>query len=261
LPAADLDLLVRAARGAGEIAQRYFREDGVAQWDKGEGAGPVSEADLAVNAYLAETLRGARPDYGWLSEESEDDAGRLDAARLFVVDPIDGTRSFLDGHRTWAHSIAVVEAGRATAGVVFLPMHDRLYAAARGAGATLNAEPLALCDTPPGKRPTLLSTKASLTPRFWRRPPPRVERAYRPSLAYRLALVAQGRFDGMLTFRPTWEWDIAAGSLIAAEAGAAVTDRHGAPLRFNGPDPRTAGVVVARPALHAALLGAHDPAS
>lgn len=253
----DLDLLIDAARSAGEIALRFDGPE-ARRWDKPDSAGPVTEADLAVNAHLHDKLRGARPDYGWLSEETEDDAARLSASTVFIVDPIDGTRNFVEGGQTWAHSIAIAREGQITAGVVFLPKRDKLYAAELGGGATLNDAPVSAAAATDLAASEILTARFNLEPRYWRGTPPGFQRAYRPSLAYRLALVGQGRFDGMITFRPTWEWDIAAGSLIAAEAGAKVTDRTGAALRFNRADPRADGVIAASGGVHPALADAHD---
>ena len=129
MPERDLSILIHAAREAGKIASGYFGGS-YTQEDKPGGAGPVTEADLAVNVMLEETLRAERPDYGWLSEESEDSATRLRRERLFIVDPLDGTRSFIAGETTWAHSLAIAEEGRVIAAVIYLPMRDRLYAAA-----------------------------------------------------------------------------------------------------------------------------------
>ncbi len=255
---ADLALLIRAARGAGAVAKRFAGRT-ARRWDKPGEAGPVTEADLAVNDYLAETLRNARPDYGWLSEESEDDPARLEAEAVFIIDPIDGTRSFIEGGHTWSHSMAVVRGGQVVAGVVYLPMRERLFAAAAGEGATMNDAPIRSSSCAEFAMAEILATRHSLDARFWRGPVPGFERAYRPSLAYRMALVGQGRFDGMLTFRRTWEWDIAAGALIAAEAGAAVSDREGKPLVFNRPDPRARGIIAAPSPLHAQLVAKHLP--
>ena len=249
MPAHDLELLLAAAREAGEIACRHWRRDPKV-WEKGTD-GPVSEADFEVDAYLKETLRTARPDYGWLSEETPDDPSQRAAARVFVIDPIDGTRAFIGGEATWAHSLAVVEDGRPVAGVVHLPARKKTYAAALGHGATLNGTALRASDRDEIAGSTFLAARASFEPHHWKGPVPQVDRAFRPSLAYRLALVAEGRYDGMLTLRPTWEWDVAAGALIATEAGAQVSDRRGRPLVFNAADPRLDGVLVAGPRLHA----------
>lgn len=253
MPETDLSLLVRAAREAGTVAQGFLGHDLGIRY-KEDDQGPVTKADLAVNAQLERVLRTARPAYGWLSEESADDPHRLGTAATFVVDPIDGTRSFIEGAQTWAHSLAVVEAGTVTAAVVYLPMLDRLYAAALGRGAQLNGTTMTVSDRSDPEGADLLATRPAMEPQHWPGGAPQVTRHHRPSLAYRQGLVAEGRFDGMVTFRPTWEWDIAAGSLILTEAGARVTDARGAPLVFNAPHPQANGMLAANPALHAALL-------
>ena len=117
MPEADLDLIIRAAEEAGRIALAHWRGT-FRHWEKDEGAGPVSEADLAVNAALEQALRAARPDYGWLSEESPEDPRRATAARVFVIDQIDGTRAFIAGEDGFAVAVAVVEDGQPVAGVV-----------------------------------------------------------------------------------------------------------------------------------------------
>ncbi len=259
MPATDLPLLIDAALEAGKIATRYSGAQ-AQRWDKPDGAGPVTEADLAVNAMLEQHLPTARPDYGWLSEETEDTPDRLSRDRVFVIDPIDGTRSFAEGARTWAHSLAIAEKGEVTAAVIYLPLRDLLYAAAKGQGATLNGEPIRIATTATLDDSELLAAKPNLAPHHWRLgQPPAFTRAYRPSLAYRMALVAQGRFDGMLTLRPSWEWDIAAGDLIVREAGGICSDRAGQPLRFNNAHPRLNGVIAAGKPLHDQLSEQLDP--
>ena len=261
MPATDLPLLIDAAQKAGRIATRYSGPQ-AQRWDKPEGAGPVTEADLAVNAMLERDLRAARPDYGWLSEETEDSPDRQSRDRVFIIDPIDGTRSFAEGSRTWAHSLAVAENGEVTAAVIYLPLRDLLYTAAKGQGATLNGVRIQTSGPDDLPEAEILAAKPNLDPRHWTHGDvPDFKRVYRPSLAYRMALVAQGRFDGMLTLRPSWEWDIAAGDLILREAGGRCTDRAGQPLRFNNPHPRLNGVVAAGPALHTQLRARLDPDS
>ncbi|MCV2878873.1 3'(2'),5'-bisphosphate nucleotidase CysQ [Sedimentimonas flavescens] len=246
----DLALLTEAAKAAGEIALGYWKR-GPEAWDKGGGAGPVSEADLAVNAMLERDLRAARPDYGWLSEESADSTERLAAKRVFIVDPIDGTRAFLAHDGGFAHALAMVEDGRAVAGVVHLPALELTYAAALGGPALLNGEPISPSTAQHVEGSTVLTSKLSDDPGHWRRGVPRYRRSLRPSLAWRLCLVAEGRYDATISLRPAWEWDIAAASLIAECAGAMATDRNGSPLRFNRPNAQSNGLVVAAPRLHA----------
>lgn len=247
-------LLLSAAEAGGVIALRYWRRDPKA-WEKDAGAGPVSEADLAVDAALQSALLTARPGYGWLSEETPDDAARLSRDRVFVVDPIDGTRAYLAGEEAFALSLAVATAGRVTAAVVHLPARGLTYAAHAGGPATRNGAVIQASARTELPGADVLTTRAALTPEFWRQGVPDLKRSFRASLAWRLCLAAEGKHDAMLTLRDTWEWDSAAGSLIAERAGCVVTDRHGAALRFNQPDPKAPGVIAAPPALHAALRG------
>lgn len=251
--ARDLTLLREAAETAATIANRYWRTDQIVT-EKAGGAGPVSEGDLAVDRYLRKALTAARPDYGWLSEESDHDPRRAAARRCFVVDPIDGTRAYVGGRTTWALSLAVVEDGRPLAGIVLLPQRGKLYAAAQGTGATLNGAPIRVATAGSADGVQVLAPKTSLAADLWPGGLPDLTRHFRPSLAYRLCLVAEGRFDAMLTLRPTWDWDIAAGVLIAAQAGAGIAAPSGADLRFNTPEARNPGVLVAAPPLLADLL-------
>jgi myo-inositol-1(or 4)-monophosphatase len=261
LPETDLTLLIDAAREAGKIATGYSGKD-ARRWDKPDGAGPVTEADLAVNEMLESRLQAARPDYGWLSEETEDNNDRLGQDKVFIIDPIDGTRSFVEGSSTWAHALAVAEKGIVTAAVIYLPLRDLMYVAATGQGAYLNDRAIAPSQPVELESADILAARPNMEPKHWKRAEvPAFQRSYRPSLAYRLALVAQGRFDGMLTLRPSWEWDIAAGDLILREAGALCSDRHGAPLRFNNPHPKVNGVVAAGKTLHQQISAALSPDS
>lgn len=246
-------MLLRAAEAAGHEALRFWRQKPRA-WEKADDAGPVSEADLAVDAVLRHGLGRARPDYGWLSEETPDDLARLGREQVFVVDPIDGTRSFLEGEESFAISLAVVTAGRVTAAVVHLPARRLTYAAHRDGLATRNGTPIRASHRDALAGAEVLTTRASLSPADWPGGVPSVRRSYRPSLAWRLCLAAEGQFDAMLTLRDTWEWDGAAGSLIAERAGCAVSDRHGAALRFNRARPLVAGIIAAPPALSEQMM-------
>ncbi|SIS84942.1 myo-inositol-1(or 4)-monophosphatase [Roseivivax lentus] len=246
MPETDLELLLRAAERAAETATRFIGGP-LGTREKADGQGPVTAADIAVNDVLEDILRSARPGYGWLSEESDHDPLRLSSPATFIVDPIDGTRSFIDGADTWAHSLAVSENGQITAAVVFLPMRDKLYEAAKGTGARLNGQPIAPSARSEIVGAEVLATKPNIDPRHWPDGPPAFRRSHRPSLAYRMCLVADGSFDAMLTFRDAWEWDVAAGALILAEAGAQVSDRAGGELRFNTERAKTDGIVAGGP--------------
>jgi myo-inositol-1(or 4)-monophosphatase len=253
LPARDLALLTDAAREAGRIALRYWRREPKV-WDKGGEHGPVSEADLAVNDMLKLVLLAARPEYGWLSEETPDSPARLDCESVFIIDPIDGTRAFIAGEETFSHSLAVAHKGRVTAAVVFLPALDRIYTASETAPPLRDGQPMATSRRERLEGADILTTKANMAPEKWPGGVPDLHRSFRASLAYRLCLAGEGRHDGMLTLRPAWEWDIAAGSLIAEKAGAVVTDQQGAALKFNTAVARADGVLALPPALHAEAL-------
>jgi myo-inositol-1(or 4)-monophosphatase len=218
----DLPLLRDAAREAGVIAMRYFGNSPQV-WMKG-GTSPVSEADHAADAYLRATLLAARPDYGWLSEETVDDPVRLSARRTFVVDPIDGTRGFLEGQRTWCVSVAVVEEGRTLAGVLECPAMDETYWALPGQGAFRNGRRIGVRTLGDKAEISGLKQLIDLLPSDWQK---RLVRApYSPSLAYRLAMIANGTLDATFVKPNAHDWDIAAADLILREAGGQLLDPH-----------------------------------
>lgn len=247
----DLALVRHAAELAGDIALRHFgRAPRV--WDKGQGQGPVSDADLEIDAALRALLLGARPDYGWLSEESPDTPDRLTKQHLFIVDPLDGTRAFLEGQDGFAHPVCVVKDGVPVAAAIRVPRLGQTYSAALGHGAFCNDTPITVSSNL--HQPTVLAARNQFDVGNWPGGVPDVMRHFRPALAWRMALVADGAFDAMLTVKPAWHWDIAAGALLVAEAGGIATDAQGAPLRFNTPDPRADGVIAANFGLHQQLM-------
>ena len=243
----DLPLLAEAAREAGAMMLAMRGACGVR--GKADGS-PVTDADLAVDAHLRERLLAARPDYGWLSEETADTPERLGRRRVFVIDPIDGTTAYIRGKPWFCTSLAVVEDGEPTAAAVFAPELGELFLAARGRGATLNGARLRCAAAPGFAEARVVGDPDLLRPPVW--PAWAVER--RNALAYRLALVAAGRFDATVSPSSKREWDIAAGALLCTEAGAAVTDAQGAALRFNTPEARTPGLVACAPALLPLIL-------
>jgi myo-inositol-1(or 4)-monophosphatase len=236
----DLDLIATAAAEAASIAMRYFgRKPEV--WLKG-GTSPVSEADLAVDRFLREGLLAARSDYGWLSEETADNPDRLAARRSFIVDPIDGTRAFIDGRDTWGVSVAVVEDGRPLAGVFACPAKRETFSARLGGGAWLNGRRLAVAEA--GAAPRIGG------PRKWTDQAPKAVREamrtvpYIPSLAYRVAMVAAARIDATFVKPNSHDWDLAAVDLILGEAGGMVLNSRGERPYYGGPNP-THGALVA----------------
>lgn len=235
----DLRLLEEAAREAGRIAMRYFRQSPEV-WMKG-GTSPVSEADFAVDHYLRDTLTAARPDYGWLSEEMTDDHRRLSSRRTFVVDPIDGTRGFLDGSRSWCVSIAVVDRGEPVAGVLECPARNQSFTASAGCRARLNGKVIRVGEA--GVRPRVAGNKAMIDamPEPWRSAFSRVD--YVPSLAYRVAMVASGEIDATFVKPNAHDWDLAAADIILRQAGGAILMPAGEQPRYADGDPRHGALV------------------
>ena len=252
-PQGDLDLLEEAARRGGACAMTWFADPGAIE-EKSPG-NPVTRADLEIDALLHDMLRAARPGYGWLSEERRDDGSRLGSGRTFVVDPIDGTRAFIRGQPHFTICLAVVEAGRPVSAVVFNPARDELFSAHAGAGAYCNGVRLQASHRGTLEGARMLVPDGLLRSRLWADQWPDVHAAQRNSIAYRMALVASGRWDAALDMKPKSDWDLAAADLIATEAGAIVTGPDGAVFRYDESASRKPGVICAGPALHALILG------
>ena len=249
---ADLDLLRETAHEAGRLALR-LQEAGLDFHRKTDGS-PVSNADVAADTLLRRKLTAARPDYGWLSEETIDDRSRFDSRRLFVVDPIDGTAAFIRGRPWWSVSVAVVEEGRAVAGVIYAPGLEETYEAERGSGARLNGETVRASPCRALEACAMLGPTRSFAEWDGPEPWPEMRVENRNSVALRMALVAAGAFDACVALTPKQDWDIAAGLVIAEEAGAVVTDHTGAPLVLNRPSVRHPSLVAAAPGLHPLIL-------
>ena len=249
---ADQLLLVEAVRAAGAMAIGYFRRD-LKHWEKAKGD-PVSEADHAVNDLLYARLAAARPDYGWLSEESHDAPARLDRARVWLVDPIDGTRAFIDGKPEFAIAAALIETGRPVLGAVFNPATEEFFAAAAGRGAELNGRPIRVSARPTLAGARLISGRRMFERAGWPAPPEGASFHSINSIAYRIALVAAGRYDACVSLGQKSEWDVAAADLILAEAGGRLTTARDEPLVFNKARPVQASLVAAGPALHRVLI-------
>ncbi|SNY92125.1 myo-inositol-1(or 4)-monophosphatase [Cohaesibacter sp. ES.047] len=231
----DTKLLEQVAREAGDVALKFFKKDPEV-WTK-KNDSPVTEADLAVNNLIAERLMAARPNYGWLSEESEDSDDRLEKRRVFVIDPIDGTRAFIDGGTEWTISLAVVENGRPVAAALYAPVRHEMYLASKLSGSTLNGARLRCPQlrTLEGARaagPRIVIDKGPLARAG-------VEgRGYIRSLAYRIVMVGNGALDLALAREHANDWDLAAADLILEEAGGVLRDNANQPLRYNRKDCR-----------------------
>lgn len=248
----DLDLILQAAKEAGELALSA-RESGLKIWSK-DGGSPVTDADLAVDALLKTELMAARPDYGWLSEETADDPARLSTGRQFVVDPIDGTVAFMKGKPWFAVSIAVVEDGQPIAGVVHAPALDETFCATLEGPALLNGAPIAPSLTDALLDCAMLGDAKMFVHPAWREPWPAMRVEARNSIAYRMCLVASGSFDAAIALSPKSEWDLAAADLICRRAGAVAVDHKGRDFVYNRPIPQVPSLVCANKTLAPLIL-------
>ena len=240
----DLELAVQAAREAGIQTLEYFGGQYEIE-DKG-GGDPLTTADLAANTAISERLRSARPDYGWLSEETVDDKTRLSCQKTWIVDPIDGTREFVKGIPEYVVCVALCDSGVPTVGVIYNPARDALYAAVHQGGAFLNGKRIFCSET------SSLTVATSIVSRSEDK---RGEiNSFRPhlgpvtpvgSVAYKLALVAAGGSDMNFSVQPKNEWDVCAGDLLIREAGGHMLDLQGNVRHYNQADPLIRGGLVA----------------
>ena len=243
--------LTACVREAGALALTMFGAP-LKSWTKAASS-PVSEADMAVDQLLRERLTAAAPDIAWLSEESADDPARLEAPRVWIVDPIDGTRGYIAGLPDWAVSAALVENGRPIAACLFAPVTDELFIATAGSGATRNGAPIA---TSPGA--SVAGVRFAGPKNFLERlgtiAPPFTITPRLHSLALRLARVAEGAIDAAVAGGSSHDWDLAAADLLVHEAGGVLTPFSGEPLCYNRPVPRHGMLVAAGRERHAVLL-------
>jgi myo-inositol-1(or 4)-monophosphatase len=248
---AERDLLVEVVGAAAELALSFFRANAKV-WTK-VGNSPVTEADIAVDQMLHRELLAARPSYGYLSEETEDDGSRLTAERTFIVDPIDGTRAFVAGATDWTIPIAVVEAGRPIACALFAPAKGEIYHAERGAGAFRDGRPIKVSE-----RTSLDGATLAVSKRLFDMAdivaPAGFKSVFHASLAYRLARVADGRLDGAAIKPDAQDWDLAAADLLVQEAGGRLTNLDLSQPRYDRPTTAHGPMVAAPPQLHGELV-------
>lgn len=245
----DLQRFEEIVREAGRIAMRQWPGAGhtVKSWEKTPGS-PVCAADIEVDEFLRRELGALLPAAGWLSEETADHPERLGKGLCWLVDPIDGTRDFLRGRTGWCISVALVSNARPLIGMLAAPARDEEWFATAGQGALRNGERLAASTRTefPGAR-----VPADSLPREDRD----LTMVDKPnSIALRVAMVGANEADLVATLRWGFEWDIAAATLIAREAGASVSDAFGDPLAYNKRDPRAFGLLVSAPAIHRAAV-------
>lgn len=250
----DLLTLRAVAREAGQLALDYLKTGDVKTWDKTKGH-PVTEADIAVNNLIQRRLMQARPDYGWLSEETTLDNETRHGSRVWVVDPIDGTRAFIGGRPYWCIGIAVLEAGRSRVGVVYAPALDEMYEARIDGGAFLNGRPIRVSDRTTEADARIITNESILSHPGWPTPWPTVELVKpKPNATLlRMCWVAAGKCDAVLALLRKSDWDLAPGTIIVAEAGGLAQTHKGEPYVFNRSEPAQRSLLAAGKALHSLL--------
>ncbi|MGH6923407.1 MAG: 3'(2'),5'-bisphosphate nucleotidase CysQ [Propylenella sp.] len=254
----DLELLKAAALEAGALAMTYFRRNPSA-WAKAGGS-MVTEADMAVDAFLRVNLLAERPHYGWLSEETADDPARRECNSIFVVDPIDGTKGFIAGDDRWCVSLAVVVAGRPVAAALYAPARDEFYTASRGGGAWLHGVRLAVSEMTDTAGARLSGPRGWLRTQAIQRLGADLQE-HIPSLAYRFASVAARRLEAAFASPRANDWDLAACDLLVHEAGGRLSELDGAAPRYNREIPRHGALAAANEGLLPVLLEAMGEAA
>ena len=234
-------VLTTAIREAGTEALRLAK-DGFKTYTKPDNS-PVTSADHAVNDMLMDRLLGQFTNDGWLSEETPDTDVRLAKPRVWVIDPIDGTKAFIRREPEYCISVALLEGTQPMLAAVYNPSTDELYTAIRGQGLHLNGTPVQPGESTAHHIPTVALSLWEL--HVGRFKPIETQMTSRPmrSIAWALALASSGTLHAVITFEPENEWDVAAGALLLEEAGGTVQDGAGQPLRYNQPHPRFSGLI------------------
>jgi myo-inositol-1(or 4)-monophosphatase len=244
---ADLRLALSAVHEAGRTVMEFFGHDLAVAFKAADQ--PLTAADLAADALLRERLLSERPGYGWLSEESASSPDRLERRRVWVVDPIDGTNSFVEARPEFVVSVGLVEEDRPIVAVLLNPATGETYHATAGGGAFLDGAPIRVPPAPaPPERPVLLASRFERDRGDFRRLEARWEIRGLGSTAYRMVKVAEGAAHAFVSRSRKSEWDLCAAALVVREAGGRATQGDGSPLRFNQPVPAFDGVAVLGPA-------------
>lgn len=244
---------IEAARLAGDIIATYFGKS-LAVHQKGNDQ-PVTKADQEANEIIQKTLLSSFPDDAWLSEETKDNADRLKKERVWIVDPLDGTKEFINTIPEFAISIALVIQEKPVVGVIYNPITDELYSARRGEGAFLNRHPIHVTPKKDLEKAHILASRSEISKGEWR---PYVGRCMIHPLggmAYKMARVAAGSADGSFSLSPKSEWDICAGALLIEEAKGEVSLPNGKPFQFNNENFVFPGIVYGNSSIHKQLLG------
>jgi myo-inositol-1(or 4)-monophosphatase len=248
----ELDIATRAARAAGQVLLRHY--GGAHTVTEKSVDNPVTAADLEANELLKSTILGVFPGDGWLSEETADSDERLGRKRVWIVDPLDGTKEFISEIPEFVVCVSLVEDGLPRIAVEYNPVRDELFTARKGHGASLNGTPIRATKQTDLRHARVLASRSEEARGEWEAYRDKMHVELTGSVAYKFALVAAGRFDATFTLTPKNEWDVCAGALLVAEAGGMVTDPDGRAIRFNNPSTLLPGLVASNQLLHRAIL-------
>jgi len=248
----ELEIASEAARAAGQVLMRYYGGAfGVAEKSHDN---PVTAADLEADEALKSTILGAFPDDGWLSEETVDSEDRLSRRRVWIVDPLDGTKEFIGRIPEFVVCVALVEDGLPRVAVEYNPVHDELFSARKGGGTFLNGQRVHVSSQADLRHASVLASRSEDARGEWDPYRSKMKVNLTGSVAYKFGLVAAGRHDATFTLTPKNEWDICAGSLLVAEAGGMVTDPDGRAIRFNNEETLLPGLIASNGFLHRSIL-------
>jgi myo-inositol-1(or 4)-monophosphatase len=237
---------------AGKLALKWFKKD-PEQWKKEDGS-LVSKADIEINDLLNKLLKNKNPEFGWLSEENEDDKSRLNKKITFVVDPLDGTKAFLEGKKEFSISVAIVKNGLPISGIVFSPSTGEMFEAEKNKGSWKNNKKVIISNYNRLEKCKMIAFKPMFSHPAWKEPWPKMDVENRNSIAYRMALVASGQYDAMMALNSKNDWDIAAGDLLISEAGGIVTLHTNKKIIYNIENTKKPSVIGTNKAIHEKII-------
>ncbi len=243
--------LISAIKKAGALALDHFGTS--LKVDTKSDGSKVTSADYAVNHLLESELRPLDKNIAWLSEESPVHKDRLSANRIWIIDPIDGTSSYLNEDQDWCIVAALVEKGIPILGAVYNPLSRELYFAEKHKGATLNERPLKTSPVNSLDDAVIISSKGHFN-RTFQQEGGKPDRFWRCSMAYRIALVAAGKAEATISLTPKSDWDIAASHLILEEAGGKISTPDGSEIIYNKPLVTHKGIVASNNALYTEII-------
>lgn len=250
----EWEVAVDAARAAGEVVRFYYRRKVDVRYKQGARRNPVSEADLEANRTIERLVRTAFPDDGWLSEETRDSPERLQKHRVWIVDPLDGSREFLEQIPEFVVCVALAVNAEAVLGVAYNPVREELFAGAKGKGAFLGERPVRVSGTAALGEAVFLASRSENERGEWEEFKSEIRVELTGSVAYKLALIAAGKADATFSLTPKNEWDVCAGAALIEAAGGKITDRYGVVLRFNQMQTRLPGLIATNGLLHGPVM-------